>query len=51
MNEEQVEIMLSIACKYQKYVGQPVTDLAEYYPEEFYLMCKEVMMVVGDTND
>jgi len=51
MNEEQTEKMLSIACKYQKYVGQPVTDLAEYYPEEFHLMCKEVMMVVGDIND
>ncbi len=51
MNEEQAEIMLSIASKYQKYMGQPVTDLAEFNPEVFHLMCKEVMLRVGDIND
>lgn len=51
MSEEQIELMVSIACTYQNYIGQPVSDLAEYSPESFHLMCKEVMLRIGDCND
>ena len=51
MNDEQAELMLNIACTYQRYMGQPITDLAEHDPEVFHLMCKEVMLRVGDKND
>lgn len=43
VSNEQASIMLAIACTYQRYMGQALVDFAEYDPEAFLIMCKEVV--------